>query len=186
MTLTTSLPITLTTSNTNISWPSTAPIYINVPPGWTTNTFPGTYSYYPVTADPNSSWLTPEVLESLFQKMVTTVKPGEKAIVCVDLDLTAEQCLEVKEGMNNTGIDGIVMRGARAGTGFAGNTQNMTREETRVDILARLLELWQQRPELKLTSLLEWYHGEEMEDAEFAAAAEVYFEKVTNGILQRP
>lgn len=183
------LATTLTTTtgnNTNISWPSTAPLYINLPPSWSTATTMGTYPYYPVTLDPNGATLTPTMLESLFEKMVTVVKPGEKAIVCVDLDLSSAQCREVKEGMTAVGIDGIVMRGARAGTGFGGNPQNLTREETRVDTLARLLELWQQRPELKLTSLLEWYHGEEMEDAEFAAAAETYFQKVTNGIHQRP
>lgn len=186
LTLTTSSPIVYTTTGTNtISWPSTAPLYINVP-GWmsTSNTFPGTYAYYP--PDPNSATLTPPVLDSLFEKMVTVVKPGERVMICVDQDLTAEQCREVSEGLTDRGFDGIVLRGARAGTGFAGEQQNMTREETRVDTLARILEVWQQRPELKLTSLLEWYRGEEMSDEDFAAAVEVHFEKVTNGVHKRP
>jgi hypothetical protein len=177
------LPVIVTGTNTNIG---TNPIYINVPSGWSTNMLPGAYGYYPSTYEPSQATLTPQILDSLFEKMVTTVRRNEKVIVCVDSDVTSEQMREAAESLTARGFDGIVMRGARAGTGFRGNPQNLTREETRVDILARILELWQQRPELKLTSLLEWYHGEEMNDEDFAAAVEVHFQKVTNGIHQRP
>lgn len=179
------VPLNIVTGSNTISWSSTAPLYLNIPPYMSTAN-PGTYSYYPSTYEPNSVTLTHEAVECLFEKMVTRVKPGERVIVCVDQDLTPEQCREVSEGLTGRGFDGIVLRGARAGTGFAGNPQNLTREETRVDTLARILELWQQCPELKLTSLLEWYHGEEMEDADFAAAAETYFQKVTDGVHKRP
>jgi hypothetical protein len=160
-------------------------MYINIPPYMSTSTtfYP---PYYPAGLDPNAVTLTPELVDTLFEKMVTVVKPGERVMICVDQDLTAEQCREVSDGLTDRGFDGIVLRGARAGVGFKGNPQNLTREETRVDTLARILELWQQRPELKLTSLLEWYHGEEMNDEDFAAAVEVHFQKVTNGIHKRP
>ena len=183
--LTLSAPLNIVTTSGTTSWPNTAPMYINIPPGWSTATTYGTaftYLYYP---DPNAVTLTPELVDTLFEKMVTVVKPGERVMICVDQDLTSEQCREVSDGLTDRGFDGIVLRGARAGVGFKGNPQNLTREETRVDTLARILELWQQRPELKLTSLLEWYHGEEMNDEDFAAAVEVHFQKVTNGIHKR-
>ena len=184
LTLSAPLNIVTTSGTTNISWPNTAPMYINIPPYMSTSTtfYP---PYYPAGLDPNAVTLTPELVDTLFEKMVTVVKPGERVIICVDQDLTSEQCREVSDGLTDRGFDGIVLRGARAGVGFKGNPQNLTREETRVDTLARILELWQQCPELKLTSLLEWYHGEEMNDEDFAAAVEVHFQKVTNGIHKR-
>jgi hypothetical protein len=172
------LNITSSTSITNPIWTggsiTAAPPYTIAPHSidWLSN--------------PSQLILQPDVMENVFEKMVTVVKPGEKVVVCVDQDLTSGQMREVTDGLADRGFDGIVLRGARAGTGFAGNPQNMTREETRVDTLARILELWQQRPELKLTSLLEWYHGEEMNDEDFAAAVEVHFQKVTNEVRGKP
>jgi hypothetical protein len=139
-----------------------------------------------LTLNPNAATITPELLDSLFDKMVTVVKPGEKVVLCFDTDITSEQCREVVEIAELRGIDGIVIRGARAGTGFKGNGQSFTEEEKRVDILARIGELWAHAPELKLTDLLEWWGGEEMEDTDFAAAVETYFMKVTNGYRGKP
>lgn len=175
----TSLPITLT-SSTPISAIGTAPIYINVPSGLSTAM---TYPY--VYAEPNQETLNAQIVDTLFEKMVTTIKPGERIVVCMDKDVTSTQMREVAEGLAAHGLDGIVISGARAGTGFEGHAQKLTQEEQRVDILARIGELWDRCPHLKLTTLLEWWGGEEMEDADFAKAVEIYFQKVTNGIYRQ-
>jgi hypothetical protein len=192
--LTINTPIMITTSNTTQAWPNNLNIQAGtaVPANWLAN--PNVLStaqiyynqpyYYGL--DPNQAGLTQEVLDSLFEKMVTTVKPGEKFIVCLDHDVTTTQQNEMVEALNDRGLEGIVMRSARAGTGFAGNPQAFTQEEGRVDILARIGELWALAPELKLTSLLEWWQGQEMDDADFAAAVETHFMKVTNGVRGKP
>lgn len=166
---------------------------INVPPGWSTaitnniwlnsNTAIGTGSYinWPTIVTPNAETLKAEMVECLFQKMVTTVKPGEKVVVCVDSDVTAQQAREFAESLDDNGVTGIVIRGARAGTGVKSDAV-IRPEDTRVDILARLGELWEQRPDMKLTELLSWYQGQRMEDKDFAAACEVHFDKVTDGV----
>jgi hypothetical protein len=183
----TNLPLNLNITGITTASTTTNPIWMGGSAGTGTGPYvvvPGNTWQY--NFEPNNLTLTPEVIDCLFEKMVTTVDKNQKVIVCVDLDLTSEQCHEIKEGLNDAGFDGIVMRGARAGTGFGGNPQNLTKEEKRVDILARIGELWELAPELKLTDLLEWWGGEEMQDEDFASAVETYFLKVTNGLRGKP
>jgi hypothetical protein len=128
---------------------------------------------------------TPEIIECMIQNLTTTVKPGEKVVVCVDDDMTWEQVHEIQQGLQDNHVPGIVIRGARAGTGFNDGYLPPTAEEARIDILARLGELWGKIPQLRLTDLLAWYNGDSMSDEEFITSAEIYFTKVTNGIHRR-
>jgi hypothetical protein len=83
-------------------------------------------------------------------------------------------------------VPGIVIRGARAGTGFNAGFIPPTDEDRRVDILARIGDLWEKCPTLRLTDLLNWYNGDSMPDEEFITSIEVFFTKVTNGIHRKP
>ena len=184
--LTINAPVMITTANTNINWPNlNITAGTAVPANWI-GTQQVYYNHPYLNLDPNQATMTPEVLESLFEKMITVVKPGEKFVLCFDGNVTAQQCSEVQEVLKDRELEGIVISSARAGVGFRGNPQGFTQEEERVDILARIGELWALCPELKLTSLLEWWHGEEMDDKDFAAAVEVYHQKVTNGVRGKP
>jgi hypothetical protein len=150
------------------------------------STIPWNYNY-PMCTHPISWVPSPEifkypgVLDSIIEKLATTVKPGEKIVVCVDMDVSWEQCHEIEEGLIQFRVPAVIIKGARAGTGFLDGFQPKTTEERRVDVLARIGEVWAQRPDLKLTELLSWYNGGEMDDEDFASACEVNFLKVTNG-----
>lgn len=171
------LNIVMTGTNTNISpWTVGTNIvggqYLNAP--LTTN-----YPIY-VSLDPNRATLEFEnIIDDLFEKMVTRVKPGERIVVCVDNDVTDTQMRTIIDEVERK-FGGVVIRGARAGTGLRGDMV-IKEEDERVDILARIGEIWEQRPDLKLTDLLSWYAGESMEDGDFASAVEVHFAKVANG-----
>lgn len=142
---------------------------------------PANFSYpINISLDPNQSTLQFDgILEDLFEKMVTRVKPGERIVVCVDDDVTDTQMRSIIDEVARK-FDGVVIRGARAGTGLRGDMV-LKEEDERVDILARIGEIWEQRPDLKLTDLLSWYAGQSMEDGDFASAVEVHFAKVANG-----
>lgn len=144
----------------------------------------GVYDRY---TTPNAATLTPGAIEALAEKMVTLQKPGEKMVICVDHDATTTQVRELHDMLIERGIKNpIIIRGARAGTGFLGNILLATEEDKRVDVLARIGEVWAQRPDLKLTDLLQWYAGEEMENEDFATAVEVHYMKITNGVFGAP
>jgi hypothetical protein len=159
-----------TSTNTNIS--STV---------WTTT---GAVITYPTVVPSHELLKQPGVMEEILDHLATIVKPGEKVVICVDSDMSTSQVNDIVDMMSAKGMPGLLIRGARAGTGFAGNFQ--TPEEERIDILARIGAIWALRPDLKLTDLLQWFRGESMEDREFAAALEVYFMKLTNGVHGSP
>lgn len=143
----------------------------------------GTYYSPPLSVD----WLTmPGVIDTVIEQLVTRVKTDERVVVCVDDDLSWEQVTEIQHGLSNNKIPGIVIRGARAGTGYGGGYISPTPEEARVDVLARIGEIWALNPNLRLTDLLQWYDGQDMSNEEFATSVEVHFQKVTNGIHGRP
>jgi hypothetical protein len=146
-----------------------------------------------VTASPGmnmtTTWapsVTPEIIDTMIEQLVTRVKPGEKIVVCVDDDMTWEQVHEVQRGLKENKLSGIVIRGARAGTGFNAGYVPPTDEDRRVDILARIGDLWEKCPSLRLTDLLNWYNGDSMTDEEFATSIEIHFTKVTNAIHRKP
>jgi hypothetical protein len=137
-------------------------------------------------ASPDAATLSGEAIKALVEKMVATVKFGEKLVICVDSDVSTSQVTDLQEQLHEHGLRGVIIRGARAGTGFKGNVLLATSEEQRVDILARIGEMWAQQPNMKLTDLLQWYAGQEMEDDDFATAVEVHFQKITNGVFGTP
>jgi hypothetical protein len=147
--------------------------------------FPSTWSYpntwsYPyggTIVTPNAQMLQdPTVMPKLIDKMLTVQKPGEKLIVCVDNDFTPQQIQELADSLTAQGVDAIIIPGARAGYGYGGVIP-FRDEQRRIDILARIGELWERRPDLALTDLLEWYRGEHATDEDFVAAIEVHFKK---------
>jgi hypothetical protein len=153
-----------------------------VPPMYSISTS-GTYYTPPNIGD----WMTmPGVIDSIIEQLTTRVKDGEKVVVCVDDDMTWEQVHEIQTGMTRNKMSGIVIRGARAGTGYGGGYKPPTPEEARVDVLARIGEIWALDPKLRLTDLLQWYDGQDMTDEEFATSVEVHFQKVTNGVHGTP
>lgn len=156
----------------SVTWP---------PPGTA-----GTYFYPPVT--PSLDLLRyPGVLDTIIERLATTVKPGDKAVVCVDTDMNSEEVREIQQGLQQARVPAMIIRGARAGTGFPTRwSVDPTSEEKRVDFLARMGEIWGLRPDLKFTDLLSWYCGNDMDDADFVAAFETHFLKVTNGVHGRP
>lgn len=177
----TSSPLTHGTAISSMCGTASIPIYtanITAAPGMNiTYSTGGTLTWLPQP--------TPEAVDTMIEQLVTIVKPGEKIVVCVDDNFTGEQAYEVQQSLHDSNLPGIVIRGARAGTGFNAGFVPPTEEDRRVDILARLGELWSKCPTLRLTDLLSWYNGESMPDEEFATSAEVYFTKVTNGIHRK-
>lgn len=135
---------------------------------------------------PNSATLSKTEVKDLAESITTLVKPGEHVVICVDADVTDEQKTELQWSLNGAGLYGIIIRAARASTGYAYDWNASTPEEARVDVLARIGEVWSRRPDLSLCDLLEWYRGEHMDDADFATAVELHFSKVTNGIHGKP
>lgn len=172
-----------TSLNTNGGWVTLGNAYY----------YPGNYangSYtYPVNMSSPELLKQPGVLDAIVERLATIVKPGEKVIVCVDTEMTSAQCYEIQEVLKCKGLPAIIIRGARAGTGFPSNPRlfdDPTAEERHVDLLARMGEIWGLRPDLKFTDLLSWYTGNDMADADFVAAFETHFLKVSNGIHGRP
>ena len=170
----------------SITASSTAPV-ITVPSGASlTINSGGSYSIYNGVSYPWVPDLTqPGMIDTVIQKLTTTVKKDEKVVVCVDDDMSWEQVREIQRGLHENKISGVVIRGARAGVGFKGGYIPPTSEEARLDILARIGEIWSQRPELRLTDLLKWYEGQDMSNDEFATSIEVHYTKVVNGIQRK-
>jgi hypothetical protein len=174
------------------------PIYYPSYPSTTVTTYNPVYPYgtaitnYPTTVNnsyydftPNSEQIKNIGVDALVERMVTKIKKDDIVVICVDNDATTEQLREIANKLSEQGIKGTVIRGARAGTGFPYKGK-MTDEDKRVDILARIGELWASRPDLALTDMLKWYTGEDMTDDAFAVAVEVHFKKVANGVSSHP
>lgn len=178
----------LSITSTPAYWPvsnqaiyqGTYPIYQGIYPGYNTTTT--TPVFLP---QPDALTLSAEVIEALFGKMITVVGEDEKVIVCVDPDVPDADQSRIAARLTELDFKGIVITGARAGKGLP-LERLPSPEEERVDILARIGEIWSHRPDLRLTDLLSWYTGGPMEDRDFAAAVEVHFEKVTDGAYTRP
>lgn len=156
------------------------------PPGpiWgTANTFPlgtaGTaYTYpYPVIT-PNEVLLNDSaVMDSFIDRVVTETDTSKTLVICVDMDCSPEVQNEIAGRLADRGIQAMVIVGARAGYGYP--SFNANPEDRRVDMLARIGELWEQRPDLKLTELFQWYAGADMEDEDFVKCTEVHFKKMS-------
>jgi hypothetical protein len=134
-----------------------------------------------------TEWLTmPGMIDTIIETLTTRVKTDEKLVVCVDDDMSWDQVHEIQRGLKENKLSGVVIRGARAGTGYSGGYIPPTAEEARIDVLARIGEIWALDPSLRLTDLLQWYDGQDMTNEEFATSVEIHFQKVTNGIHGRP
>jgi hypothetical protein len=134
-----------------------------------------------------TEWLTmPGMIDTVIEQLTTRVKDDEKIVVCVDDDMSWDQVHEIQRGLKDNKLTGIVIRGARAGTGYKGGYVAPTPEEARVDVLARIGEIWALNPSLRITDLLQWYDGQEMTDEEFATSVEVHFMKLSNGVYGKP
>lgn len=120
---------------------------------------------------------TPEIIDALITKMVTLYKPEDPLVICVDDDFTPAQVNEFRDALNACKLKAVVVRGARAGTGPA-IFRPVKPEHERIDILGRLAEIWERKPDLNLTELLAWWDGTNMNDDDFAAATEVHFNKI--------
>ena len=145
------------------------------------------YSLYAPPAAPNRDTFEKADLEQLAQAYTTVIRPNDKVIICVDNDVTTEQIAALAKMLDHNSITGLVVRGARAGTGFPASIVFPDPRDKRLDTMARILDCWERRPDLSLAQLLSWYQdaGEvarHMDDERFAAATEVHFKKVFGGV----
>lgn len=152
--------------------------------GWlpiagTATTIQGTYPLfnYPIVTPGEQLLNDTNVMDGLINRIVTQVDPDRELIVCIDQDCSPEVQKEIAQRLGERGIKGMVIPGARAGYGYP--SFNAKPEDKRVDMLARIGELWEQRPDLKLTELFQWYAGADMEDEDFVKCTEVHFKKMS-------
>lgn len=144
-----------------------------------------TYSFYPNVVPPNKETFEKADLEQLAAAYTTVIRPHDKIIVCVDNDVTNDQIAHLAKMLDRNAITGLVLRSARAGTGYPPSIAFPDPKDKRLDIMARILDCWEQRPDLSLSDLLGWfqqYDGGKLDDDRFAAATEVHFKKVFGGI----
>lgn len=146
--------------------------------------------YYPVLQPPSAQILESMSCERLAAAYSTLVKPGEKIVVCVDSDVSAEFLARLKQEMEANRISGIIVPGARAGTGClipSAVTGPDSPAVKQLEILARIGDCWQQCPGVLLSELLAWFRNmnfiasSKISDEYFAAATEVHFKKVYGG-----
>jgi hypothetical protein len=146
---------------------------------------------YPVKMVPTPEMLRqPEVMKQIIERLAVVVGPQDKVVMMMDDSLSWEQCHEVQQILNEYKIKGIVVRGGVAGQGFPSCpefTRTATPAEKRVDVLARIGELWEQRPDLTLSELLAWHQDANvvMSDDDFITATETFFDKVTDGVHRK-
>lgn len=127
-------------------------------------------SYTPLTVEPVDT-------EALAERIVTQYVPGNPLVICFDNEFTSEQVNEITGQLIRHNIEAVLIRGARAGTGRP-SPGYIADEGKRIDILARLAETWERHPDLTFAELIRWWNGENMTDADFAAATDVYAKKV--------
>jgi hypothetical protein len=150
--------------------------------------YPGTSTSWPAGSWPIYAQVTAKeqvlndtaVMDALIARMITQVDPDRDLVVCLDSDCTPEVIGEITMRLQERGIRATVIAGARAGYGCSMSTV-VRPEDKRIDILARIGELWEQRPDLPLTELFSFFCGQDMTDEQFAAAVEVHFKKLTEG-----
>ena len=174
---------TLGTGTTSLSsygsWP------LNIPMGTATTYYnPAPYSLYAPTIPPSRDTFEKADLEQLAAAYTTVIRPNDKVIICVDNDVTTEQIAALAKMLDHNSITGLVVRGARAGTGFPASIAFPDPRDKRLDTMARILDCWEQRPDLRLVQLLSWFTPElgTVDDDAFAAATEVHFKKVFRGV----
>lgn len=121
--------------------------------------------------------LSPAVVDQLLKKMVTVYTEDKPLVICVDNAFTSVQVREIGEMLEGSGIKGVVISGARAGTGLPIH-RDLKEQYQHIDTLGCIAMVWERRKDLNLTDLLKWYHGEDLDDDHFAAAVDVYFQRV--------
>lgn len=126
----------------------------------------------PLTAD--KATLSRAEISDLVDIMTTRVQPGEKVIICLEHDVSADQVQTLSKVLGDLQIEGVIIRAAKAAVPPL--PMPFSAREQRVDYLARILDLWEQRPGLLLTELLSFYQGQQMGDNEFVTAVETWFE----------
>jgi hypothetical protein len=192
----------MTAATSSGSFPNTGGVYTNsISAGVNTISISGggggygsTGVYYPSTigtaatsnwplipwnpVNPNELLLNDStVMDALIGRIVTKVDANKTLIVCVDGDCSPEVLNELTARLTEQNIPAVVIRGARAGYGYPANPK-IRDEDKRVDMLARIGELWEQRPDMGLTELFQWYAGARMEDEDFIKCTEVHFQKL--------
>ena len=156
----------------NLTGPSSAGTYVLAPSQWVQDPLP-----------PNAETFSRYELERFAKAYVTQVLPGDKIVICMDDDVKDEQIAHLAQLLKEQNIEGIIIRCARAGKGYTPNPPFPERsQDQRLDYMARILDLWEQRPDLTLSELLCWFRGEKITDEDFSAAAEIHFKKVFGGI----
>lgn len=153
----------------SITYPST--VYTN-PINYTINTS-GT-SYWNTSLKADSATLTRMQVSDLVDEMTTRIQPGEKVVICLEYSVTDEQMHELRRILDDLHVEGVLVRQARAA--IPPLPMPFSAREQRVDYLARILDLWEQRPGLLLTDLLAFYQGQQMGDNEFITAVETHFQ----------
>ena len=126
---------------------------------------------------PTTITLSPDVLKQLMEQIVTEYKEGGPLVICLDSEYTMTQIRELSAVLVDAGIKGVIITGGKAGTGKAIH-RDLKEKYQFIDTLARIAMVWEQNPDLNLTDLLKWWHGEDMEDDDFAAAIDVYYNKI--------
>lgn len=145
-------------------------------------TYPGNYSIG--TTSHSIQWNPPLKVDSLtlsraqvsdlVDEMTTRIQPGEKVVICLEYSVTDEQMHELRRILDDLHVEGVLVRQARAA--IPPLPMPFSAREQRVDYLARILDLWEQRPGLLLTDLLAFYQGQQMGDNEFITAVETHFQ----------
>jgi len=133
------------------------------------------YFNAPPAAD--SITLSRAQVSDLVDEMTTRIRPGERVVICVEHDVSSSQVEQLKLMLDDLHVEGVIVRGARASAVSA--TLPFSGQEQRVDYLARILDLWEQKPGMLLTKLLSFYGGQKMGDNEFVTAVETHFRMVT-------
>ncbi len=155
-------------------------------PAWTgTAVYPTTgprspvYSFAP--PPPSSDTFTRLEMKQFAQSVATLARDGQRVVICVNEDVTDAQMAEIQTCLEQQDVDGILIRAARAGYGMFPADGTDSARERHVDLLARIADLWERRPALRLAELLGWYAGARMDDEDFLACTEVHFEKIIEG-----
>jgi len=99
----------------------------------------------------NRKTLTSDEINKIIERIVVTVKPGERVIVTADPGTSQENIDSLGGTLRAFGLDAIVMTNVNAET-F--ESEPVVSEWDRLDMLARLGVIWQERPNLRFGQLL--------------------------------
>lgn len=121
--------------------------------------------------------LGPKVIDQLMKEMVTRYTDDVPLVVCVDDAFTSTQVSELAQILIDNDIKGVIISGARAGTGKK-IYRDLKDQYQLIDTLGRIAMVWREHPDLNFTDLIKWYKGEDLDDDHFAAAIDVYVKKI--------